>query len=163
VAFRTSAGSAFAVADLTGAYRTAGGKRIRRGIALRDGRTRVLVQDEVETERPQSLRWAMHTRAEVRLASERDGRGDRAILSLGGALLEARLLAPAEGRFAVETVQIPLPQRPSPGVRRLEVSLEEATSTRLAVLLTPLTGVVAPSTATPTALPAVVPLDRWGQ
>jgi hypothetical protein len=161
--FGTSPGAGFAIADLTAAYRPAGAKRVRRGIALRDGRTRVLVQDEVESEHPATLRWAMHTKADVRLASAPGERGDRAILSLGGALLEARLLAPAGARFAVEAVQIPLPQRPSPGVQRLEVSLERVTSARLAVLLSPVSGVPASATATPAALPPVVPLDRWGQ
>jgi hypothetical protein len=159
----TSPGGAFAVADLTAAYRPAGAKRVRRGIALRDGRTRVLVQDEVETDHPVSLRWAIHTKADVRLASAPGERGDRAILTLGGAVLEARLLAPAGARFAVESVQIPLPQRPAPGVQRLEVSLEGVSSTRLAVLLTPVTGTPASATATPAAPPPVVALDRWGQ
>jgi hypothetical protein len=100
----------------------------------------------------------------VRLAGVRDGRGDRAILSLGGALLEARLLAPSDASFAVEAVQIPLPQRPSPGIRRLEVTLQGVTSVRIAVLFTPLGGGVPAGpagAATPAAAPAPVALDRW--
>ena len=161
IAFRSAPAGGLAVADLTAAYRAQGARRVRRGIALRDGRTRVLVQDEVEADRGMTLRWAMHTRAEVRLAGERDGRGDRAILSLGGALLEARLLAPSGASFAVEAVQIPLPQRPSPGIRRLEVTLQDVTSAHVAVLFTPLGGAAAAPPATPAAPPAPVALDRW--
>ena len=161
VAFRTTPGGGLAIADLTAAYHGQGAKRVRRGIALRDGRSRVLVQDELEADRGLTLRWAMHTRAEVRLAGERDGRGDRAILALGGALLEARLLSPAGARFAVEAVQIPLPQRPSPGIRRLEVTLQDVTSVRLAVLFTPLSGGAIAAPPAPGAAPALIPLDRW--
>ncbi|HEY7199674.1 MAG TPA: heparinase II/III family protein, partial [Candidatus Dormibacteraeota bacterium] len=88
-AYRSSVDSAFAIADLTAAYAESGATRVNRGITLRDNRTRVLIQDEVETTKPVELTWTMHTQADVEL------QGDRALLSQGGAVLEARLLGPA--------------------------------------------------------------------
>jgi hypothetical protein len=158
VAFASAPGGGFAVADLSAAYLSAGGQTVRRGIALRDARTRVLVQDEVQAGRPVEVRWAMHTKAEVTVGG---APGDRAVLAQGGAALEARLLAPGGARFAVEPVQVPAPQRPAPGVRRLVVRLpDKVTGVRLAVLLTPLGGGAgaAPPRAGP---PPVVPLERW--
>jgi hypothetical protein len=107
----------------------------------------VLIQDEVETSRAVEVVWTMHTQAAVEV------QGDRALLTQGGAVLEARLLAPAGATFAVEDVDIPPPQQPASDVRRLLVRLTETTSAQLAVLFTPrrsLTGVV-PDTVTATA------------
>ena len=46
----------------------------------------MLIQDEVETSRAVELAWTMHTQAAVEV------QGDRALLTQGGAVLEARLL-----------------------------------------------------------------------
>src|SRR6185295_7886257 len=45
----------YAIADLTAAYAGSGATRVHRGIALRDNRARVLVQDEIETSKPVGL------------------------------------------------------------------------------------------------------------
>ncbi len=154
VAFRTARESALAIADLTAGYAPAGGKRVRRGIALLDGRTRLLVQDEVETSRPVAVAWAMHTRADVVLPA---GQARQATLLQGGARLEAQLLAPKDARFEVVPVEISAPQRPAPGVRKLVVRLaDKVTATTIAVLLTPITHGAPPKPA-----PAITPLDAW--
>jgi hypothetical protein len=161
VAFGSASSGAFAVADLIVAYRPAGARRVLRGVALRDDRSRVLVQDEIESEKSLTVRWAMHTRADVRIVGEGGGRGDRAVLSLGGAMLEVRLLAPATARFAVGSAQVTLPQRPAPNVHVLEAQLDGVTSTRLAVLFTPLSaGAATPAPALAPA-PALTALERW--
>jgi hypothetical protein len=147
-AFQSRPDNAFAIADLTAAYAPVGATRVRRGIALVDGRSRVLVQDEIEAARPVEAVWAMHTGAEVAV------NGERAMLTSNGQSLEARLLAPAGARFEVAPVHIPPPQRPAPGVKKLVVRLpEKVTSTRIAVLLAP--GAVRGSE------PKLVPLDAW--
>jgi hypothetical protein len=133
--FRSGADGGFAIADLTAAYAGAGATRVHRGISLRDNRSRVLIQDEVETSRAVDLTWAMHTQAAIAVE------GDRAILSQGAAALEARLLAPAGASFAVEDVQIAPPQQPASNLRRLLVRLPDVTTAQLAILFTPRRGV----------------------
>lgn len=163
VVFQSGADGGLAVADLTAAYAPSGATRVQRGVALRDGRSRVLIQDEVETTAPVEVRWAMHTQAEV------DVQGDRAFLSQGGVLLEARLLAPAGATFAVESVTIAPPQQPASDVRRLLVRLPGVTDAQIAVLFTPRRMAIG-AARTPTAaaaleppgLPEIVPLSRWG-
>lgn len=130
-AYRSSADGGFAIADLTAAYAGGGATRVNRGVSLRDNRTRVLIQDEVETSRAVELVWAMHTEAAVEV------QGDRALLTQGGAVLEARLLSPAGATFTLEDVEIPPPQQPASDVRRLLVRLPETTSAQIAVLFTP--------------------------
>lgn len=148
VAFRSSPDAAFAIADLSAAYAPSGATALRRGIALLPGRERVLVQDEIAAGRPVEVVWALHTKAEAAVD------GDGARLTQGGATLHARILAPEGARFAVEEVNIPAPQRPAPGVRKLVVRLPDTVaSARIAVLLAPGAG--------PADLPNVVPLDQW--
>lgn len=171
-AVRTGADGGFAIADLTAGYAPSGATRVQRGISLRDGRTRVLIQDEVETSRPADLTWTMHTQATVEVTDS------RAVLTQGGATLDAQILAPADATFAVEDLVIAPPQQSAPGVRRLLVRLPQVTSARIAVLLTP-RGRSAPApvpgaTGTPGATatesvasaldgspPEIVPLDGW--
>ncbi|MBI3969882.1 MAG: heparinase II/III family protein [Chloroflexi bacterium] len=156
VAFRSASAGGFAIADLTAAYAPSGARRVRRGIALIDGRSRLLVQDEVEASRPVDVVWAMHTKAVVA------ANGDRAALVQGGVNLEARLMSPTGARFAVEPVAIPPPQRPAPGVRKLVVRLpEKVVTARIVVLLTPLPA--GPAATVARGLPRVVPLDRWAK
>jgi hypothetical protein len=131
MSFRSGPDGGFAIADLTAAYAAGGATRVNRGVSLRDNRSRVLIQDEVETAHPVELTWTMHTQAAIEI------QGDRALLSQGGATLEARLLAPAGAGFTVEEVEIPPPQQPAPDLRRLQVRLPEVTSAQLAVLFTP--------------------------
>lgn len=130
-AFESSGDGGFAIADLTAAYAERGATRVHRGVHLRDNRTRVVIQDEVETSQPAELTWAMHTRAAIEVE------GERALLKQGGAVLEARLLSPPGATFSVEDVTIAPPQQPASDVRRLLVRLPEVTSVQLAVLFTP--------------------------
>jgi hypothetical protein len=154
--YRTGPDGAFAIADLTAAYAGSGATRIQRGITLRDNRTRVLVQDEVETSKPVELTWTTHTQADIEL------QGDRALLSQGGAVLEARLMSPPGATFTVEDVEIAPPQQPAPDTRRLLVRLPEVTSVRLAILFTPRRGLSASTTGTATAGAAIASVTTPG-
>ena len=147
-AFRTAADGGFAITDLTAAYAAGGATRVQRGISLRDSRSRVLIQDEIETTQPVELTWTMHTQAVIEL------QGDRAILSQGGSSLEARILAPAGATFSVEELELGPPQQPAPGARRLLVRLPEVTSVQLAILFVPRRGLAnaAAAVSTPGAL-----------
>jgi hypothetical protein len=141
--YRSGQDGGLAIADLTAAYAGSGATRAHRGITLRDTRTRVLIQDEVETSKPVELTWTMHTQADVEI------QGDQALLSQGGAVLEARLLSPPGATFLVEDVEIAPPQQPAPDTRRLLVRLPEVTSVQIAILFTPRRGLsTVPGTAT---------------
>ncbi|MDO8637646.1 MAG: hypothetical protein Q7R34_15675, partial [Dehalococcoidia bacterium] len=132
---------------LSGAYAPSGGKRIRRGIALVDGRSRVIVEDEVEATHPVEVVWSMHSRAKIEL------QGKRAIMTQGGVSLQVQLLSPDGAYFAVEPVNLAPPQISSTGVSKLLVRLpQKTTNVRITVLLTPGTKAEPVSVAT---------LDDW--
>ncbi|MDO8542606.1 MAG: heparinase II/III family protein [Opitutaceae bacterium] len=131
-----------AVVDLSAAYAGHAG-RVRRGIALLDGK-RVLVQDEIERAKPGSpVRWAMVTPAEVTL------RGNVAHLRLGAEELSAEILEPGGIKFEVLSTAAPSPEEKSnEGTRMLAVIAHPKADTALTlrVLLTP-AGVSAPRPA----------------
>lgn len=151
-------GTAFSVADLSEAYADRGVTRWRRGIAAVDGRSRVVVQDEVAGRTPVRWHWFMHTNAEITIADD----GRTALLTLKGKQLWARLLdGPAGARFSAADAA-PLPTSPNPsgqnpndGIRKLVVTGDPARHFRLAVLLEPL------PTGQPVEPPAVIPLAGW--
>jgi hypothetical protein len=145
VAFESTPQRSHAVADLSKAYAPAASS-VRRGIALL-GRSRVLVQDEIECAAPCDADWFLHTPAEV------SGEGARVVLSLGGEKLLAEILEPAGAKFTWE----PAPAGPSgtanDGVTRLGIRLDKILRARIAVLLTP--------GGQGRDLPALEPLSSW--
>lgn len=147
IKFASSPAKVLAVADLTKAYESAGATRVWRGVALREERSRVLVQDELELTQPTDVVWTMHTQAKVTLE------GARATLRKGGQTLHARILSPVDGRFSFEEVQLASPQRPARGMGKLLVRLpEQQGAVRLAVLLQP---------SSPPGAVTLSPLAEW--
>jgi hypothetical protein len=71
-------------------------------------RRHVLIQDEVEAGAPVEVVWNVHTRARI----ETDG--GRALLSIGRARMEARVLTPDGARFEVIPADPLRPRRSSP-------------------------------------------------
>ena len=117
----------------------------------------VIVQDEIETAKADVWWWFMHTPAAIHL--EDDGR--KAVLTLGGKQLEARILTPAPARFEVRAAE-PLPTSPNPagqksngGIRKLAIHSLSAGNLRLAVAFIPHDG------QGEVVLPAVRPLNEW--
>jgi hypothetical protein len=143
VAFLSTPARAFAVADLSEAYKPKV-EKARRGIALLE-RKQVLVQDEVQAAGPVEIVWNFHTRAQVQID------GARATLALGGAKLEARILAPKDARFELISADAPLPQAQQASVHNLIIRLQRTKAAQVAVLL-------APVGAKP---PVVQALDEW--
>ena len=101
-------GEAVAIADLTPGYERQA-RSFKRGIALMDDRSQVIVQDELETRQPSEVWWFMHTRANITI----DGDGTVALLEQGGKRLAARILSPAGASFTVLPAT-PLPTSPNP-------------------------------------------------
>jgi hypothetical protein len=150
IAFHPREDEASAVADLTAAYAPAGATHVLRGIALRDRRRQILIQDEIETRTPVDAVWAMHTRASIAIAPD----GTHATLTQQGKTLSVRLLSPAGARFQAEEVTLAPPQRPLKDERKLLIRLpDKITKTRIALTLTlgPVQEAVPPLTA----------LDQW--
>ena len=154
--FQSKPEDAFAIADLTPAYRK-DATRAWRGIRLFN-RAQLLVQDELQATAPASAWWFLHTAAAVAL----DANGLGATLSQHGHQLRAEILSPGNAKFQVLEA-VPLPGCPNPSeqaknrnIRKLAIHLEGVTEARIAVRLVP-----APAeTATPAA-PVISPLADW--
>jgi len=154
--FESQPGKALVLADLTAAY-AKHARRVERGVAMLE-RREVLVQDEVDADRPVDLWWFMHTPATIVLAE--DGRS--ATLRQGDAKLTARLLAPAQARFEVRPAE-PLPSSPNPAgqarnerVRKLSIHLPQIEHVTLAVALS-----AADHKKKPAQAPSLTPLAKW--
>ncbi len=140
------------VVDLTDTY--SGQLRFaRRGARLLPDHT-VLIQDELAAlpQAPASVRWAMVTRAEVKV----DGSG-RATLSRDGKSLSFQVVEPANAVLKIYPTDPPpaATDAPNPGTRILgfELQVPAGAPTRLRVRLIP-------ASAKPAALPAQ-PLAAW--
>jgi len=150
-------GEAVAIADLTPGYERQA-RSFKRGIALMDDRSQVIVQDELETRQPSEVWWFMHTRANITI----DGDGTVALLEQGGKRLAARILSPAGASFTVLPAT-PLPTSPNPpgqnpnqNVQKLAIRLQEVTDVRITVQFTPLRDDELSSLA-----PEIKPLQVW--
>jgi hypothetical protein len=160
-----------AVVDLTHAYEKQGAASVRRGFALTDNRTRLLIQDEVRAasaDKPLDYWWFMHTDATVEVSSE-DG-GSTATLKKGGETLSARILSPAGAKFTVMAAKSLPTSPPEPpaaersvvgwkdrlaNVRKLTIHMGNVTDGRVVVVLAPGAGKGKPASL------AVVPLSEW--
>ncbi len=145
---------AFAIADLTNAY-AGRAKKVERGVALVDRRA-VVVQDEIEGAEG-DIWWFMHTHAAVKL----ENGGQKALLTLNGKQLEARIASPSSARFEVRAAE-PLATSPNPdgqrsndGIRKLAIRLRDRGAVRLCVALIPQDG------GNNIALPKVGALTEW--
>ena len=144
--FAATSDAAMAIVDLTSVY--PGVRSARRGITLRDRRSRVLVQDEIDAAQPITVDWGMHTYAAV------SSSGTSVTLTLNGQTLTARILAPANALFTVSDVTLNPPETAAPGLKRLSIRLGGITGPfRLAVLLTPGTESL--------PAPPLWPLSQW--
>ncbi len=105
------------------------------------------MQDEIDLRAESTVTWAMHTEAKITVGES------SAQLTLGGQVMNARILSPANARFEVESVKIPPPQNPAPNVRNLVIRLPVNGPMTIAVQFTP--GSAAP------AVVRIRPLSRW--
>ena len=133
-------------------------RQAERGVAMLD-RQRVLVQDELQTEKPADVWWFMHTEAKVEL----DATGTTATLQRGGKRLSARILSPGAAKFTVAKAE-PLPGSPVPAkqanndrYRKLTIHLTDVKELRLAVVFAPLASGDKDARSTD----QVVPLAAW--
>jgi len=121
-----------AIVELTEAYKDFA-QSASRGVAAIEGRRAMLVQDEISLKTPCGVAWGVTTDARIDIEE-----GSRAVLSLKGQKVIARLLSPKDARFTVESAEQEPPQEKNAGVRRLMVRLPQASGdVRVSVLFSP--------------------------
>jgi len=146
VKFDSSPSSALAIVDFTSAYKDCASKASR-GVAMVQGRSAVLIQDELELTRKCEVAWGMATDAEINAEKA------QATLKLGGRQLSATILSPAGAEFTVESAERQPPEKDNKGVRRLVIRLkDQAGAVRLAVLFHPVKSA---------EVPKLKPLAEW--
>jgi hypothetical protein len=119
VGFNAKPGHSWGIVDMTAAYTAEVAEKVWRGIKLLNQENCLQIQDEVSFKKPVEVVWSMHTKAQIQVKDQ------TAILNQNGRKLFARILTPSLATFAGEDVQIPPPQRPSKGIRKLSVRLPE--------------------------------------
>lgn len=128
---------AFTVIDMTSAYE-GDALSVKRGIALTDKRTTVVLQDELKLKEYSEVYWFMHTKSKIQISKDKK----TATLLLSGKRMYAHILSPAEGQFSVMAAE-PLfnsynllNQNYNTGIRKLTIHLDRVKNTTLSVVFT---------------------------
>lgn len=106
--FYSSPKKAFAIADLTPAYNDSV-YSVRRGVALVDNKTQIIIQDEINPMNQSDIWWFMHTKATINLLENQK----EAILSINNKKILAKIISPKHANFIVMNAT-PLPTSPNP-------------------------------------------------
>jgi hypothetical protein len=138
IRFESRPERSFGIADLSQAYRQ-NARKVWRGIALL-ARQQLLIQDEIQAEKPADIWWFMHTPADIKRIDIRS-----VMMHQLGVQLRADILSPEGATFEFMDAQ-PLPSSPHPerqaknaNIKKLAVHLKETKETRISILLTPVT------------------------
>ncbi len=116
-----------------------------------DGRRRVLIQDEIEADRPVEATWCMHTAADVATT------GSLARLEQKGKRLMAQILEPSGAQFQVIAADAPPPNHANPGIRKLVIQTPgKKRDWRIRVLFTPMSQELESAFS-----PELIPLAEW--
>lgn len=149
--------SALATTDMTCAY-TDYVKSAKRGMKMTNGRTSVIIRDEVRSDKENEVYWFMNTKADITLSED----GKTAILNINGNKMEAKLLS-GEGRFTVMPSK-PLPTSPqivgqneNKEYRKLAIHFDKVKDFDICVCFTPLVY----ETEDGIKYPEVKPLAEW--
>ena len=127
VKFESSADRALATADLKSAYPNA--KKFLRTVSLIN-RREVVITDEIEAVEPMEVTWHLHTPANVEIS------GRTVMLTQNGDKLRMEVLEPENAILEVHEIQLPSPQNPIHGIRKITVCPEgKVKSTRIVVRL----------------------------
>lgn len=153
--FSTLGKTTFAIADLTPAY-AENAKSVQRGIAMIDGNT-VVINDELQTPKPATAYWFVHTRANAKLTNG----GKKALLTMDNDQIEVEIIAPSKARFTVMPAR-PLDGCPNPemqnkneGISKLSIALNKISNEKIVVAIHPV------NTKTPDASRFYKALSQW--
>jgi hypothetical protein len=145
----------YAIMDMKAAYPDV--KSLYRGIKLYDNRSKVIVQDEIETTKPSEVYWFGHTTSEIEILENKK----TAILANGGKKLQAQIISPSNAEFSVMEAK-PLPTSPEAKMgdnskyRKLTVHLQNVLNTRIEIALIPL-----PDGEIANEFPENQPMSKW--
>lgn len=130
-----------------------------RAMRFVNGRTSIILQDEVKSQNSNEVYWFMHTQADVTISED----GKTAILDINGNRLEAKILSDV-GSFGVMDAK-PLPTSPqvtgqneNKGFQKLFIHLEDVKDFTLSICFTPL---VYTPVGGEIKYPEVTPIEEW--
>ena len=152
-----SSSPAYSIVDLSAAYGPQNSSRVERGFAFSAAYRHLIIVDEFEFAPSSSVRnvtWSMHTMASIKLAP---AGGGSAVLSLGGAVLHARVLEPRGAAFSAVGVNLHPPYNPSVGVSKLALALPITATAAVARIVVELSVSAEAAAVTPN------PLAQWGK
>ena len=156
IKFQSSNDRAFAIADLSPAYKIRLSS-FKRGVSIVNKQT-IIIQDEISAEAPVQFYWFMHTPAKIEIEKS----GNLATLSQNNKSLLARILEPKNATFEIMDAK-PLPSSPNPpaqakntNIRKLSIHMQNISNLRVVVQFTPK---VEDSTRHPEI--EVLPLSSW--
>ncbi|MDA3927173.1 MAG: heparinase II/III family protein [Kiritimatiellae bacterium] len=160
VRFESTLDEAFAVADLSNAYRDHGVSVIR-GYRFLDQRRSFLVQDEISSDKTNDLWWFAHSNKGNAFSLDASGRVAK--LQRRNKTCYVKLLSPSSAKFTVMDAE-PLPTSPNPdiqssskGLKKLAIHIPAAKNVTIAVLFTP----VYDFEEEPSMIASVTPIDSW--
>ena len=155
-----SGNEAYAITDLTDAYKPNGAKRVVRGLKLIKDKNCVVIQDEISLNKAGEIYWFAHTSGQIKVASD----GKSAIVTVGSDRLWVKLLN-ENGRFTVMKAE-PLPTSMSvpnatdnSDYRKLAIHLTNTKDTTISVACIPLKN----GETTPSWTPTVKALSEWSK
>ncbi len=137
----SSVGGGYAILDMTSAYNEHV-TSAQRGFMLTDNRTRVVIQDEIKSDKKNEIYWFMHINKEVEAEISADGK--IAVLKSGNKRLKCSIDSPVDGKFELMDAEA-LPKTPNvreydemlhSGVKKLFIRLN-AQNVTLSVSLVP--------------------------
>ena len=141
----------FAIVDFTLAYKEFASSS-KRGFKILDNRKVILVQDEFILSKSCDISWGMTTDAAIEIIDSQ-----KAVLTLSGQKLTARILSPANAVFSSGSAEQAAPQKQNLGVNRLYAKTPATVgNVTIIVLFSPQWSGVENS-----FLPVVKPLSEW--
>lgn len=155
--FETNGSSAIAVTDITPAYANTLESAVR-GMKMTNGKTTVVVQDEIKAKEPSTVYWHMHTEADITLSDD----AREAVLDINGNKMLVKILSEG-GSFTISPAQ-PMEGTPkvegqnkNAGASRMAIKFENLTEATIAVAFRPMVF----SERAAGAFPKVSPIDSW--
>jgi len=154
--FESEDSGAYAIIDLSKKYDDV--LSARRGYALIEDRSTIIVQDEVKSDEPIELYTFYHTKAEIELSNDKK----TAILSQNGKKLKVTLASPSNAEFKIMAPESVIPELKNDGgsdrsaYKKLGVHVMDSTDTTISVVFRSVyDGVAEPE------LPELKALDMW--
>ncbi len=149
VSFSSDKDRAFAIIDMTSAYRHEA-NRVQRGIMLFDNRFRIVLRDEIQCEDASQIWWFMHTPANIAI----DPRGRTVFLEQNGRRLLVQLICSDKAASFTVRDAVALPTSPqsilnrsNKGIKKLTLELNGIREVDISVVFTPVHSTPASATS----------------